>query len=605
MKKLLLIIVMLLLSSNSMYSQVAINIDGSTPDSSAILDLKSTSKGLLIPRMTTPQRDAIIRPAAGLLIYCLDFNNLSYNRGTPETPEWAIIECPWQINDTNIYYFNGNVGIGTSTPECKLTLNNDGSLMAKGIPYYGATMTPPGIGTRMIWYPKKGAFRAGNTVGYWGDTTIWNDENIGMYSIAMGDGSKASGISSFAINSYTNAIGGYSTAMGSFTHAYGQYSTAIGLGSDAHGDYSIATGLITHAFGEASISMGRHTKANGDYSTSLGDSTFAFGRASVSMGYSTVVNSFASLSIGRYNMGGGNDTLWLDSDPLFEIGNGTGPNSKNNAMTVLKSGNVGIGIASPASSALLDLSSSTKGFLPPRMSISQRDAISTPVEGLVIYNTDEKTLNVFNGTSWGLLSPVVCGQPFKDPRNNKIYNTVQIGTQCWMAQNLNLGTRINGSLDQTNNGTIEKYCYNNLETNCDIYGGLYQWGEMMQYTNVEGIQGICPTGWHIPSDAEWTTLTTYLGGVSISGGKMKETGTTHWASPNTGATNSSGFTALPGGGRSGGVFYYSLTYTTLIWSSSQYDAYDSWSRRLYNDNAGVTKQYNYMTDGFSVRCIQN
>jgi len=134
-----------------------------------------------------------------------------------------------------------------------------------------------------------------------------------------------------------------------------------------------------------------------------------------------------------------------------------------------------------------------------------------------------------------------------------------IGTQCWFKENLNVGTMINGTHNQTNNSVIEKYCYNNLTSNCDIYGGLYQWGEMVQYLNgtsntttwnpppTGNVQGICPTGWHIPKDAEWTVLTTYLGGVSVAGGAMKETGNAHWSSPNTGATNSSGFTALGSG----------------------------------------------------------
>ena len=96
-----------------------------------------------------------------------------------------------------------------------------------------------------------------------------------------------------------------------------------------------------------------------------------------------------------------------------------------------------------------------------------------------------------------------------------------------MAENLNVGTRINGSGSQTNNSTIEKYCYDDNEANCTTYGGLYQWDESMQYSTMPGVQGICPTGWHLPTDAEWTTLTTYLGGEGIAGGKKKETGTTH------------------------------------------------------------------------------
>jgi len=112
---------------------------------------------------------------------------------------------------------------------------------------------------------------------------------------------------------------------------------------------------------------------------------------------------------------------------------------------------------------------------------------------------------------------------------------------------------------QSNNGIIEKHCINNLQANCDIYGGLYEWGEMVQYLNGASnytswnpaptgpVQGICPPGWHIPGSAEWNALTDYIGGSTFAGGKMKEIGTTHWATPNAGATNSSAFTGLPGG----------------------------------------------------------
>jgi len=158
----------------------------------------------------------------------------------------------------------------------------------------------------------------------------------------------------------------------------------------------------------------------------------------------------------------------------------------------------------PNASAMLDVSSTTKGFLPPRMTTAQRNLISSPAEGLVIYNTDEKTLNIYNGDSWGFIIPFFCGQTLSDPRDGKNYATVQIGTQCWMAQNLNVGTRIDGTATQANNGTIEKYCYSDNDANCTTYGGLYQWDEMMQYTTTQGVQGICPTGWHLPVDAEWT-----------------------------------------------------------------------------------------------------
>ncbi len=198
-----------------------------------------------------------------------------------------------------------------------------------------------------------------------------------------------------------------------------------------------------------------------------------------------------------------------------------------------------------------------------------------------------------------------CPSSFTDSRDSKVYTAVLIGNQCWMKQNLNIGTRIEGTTEQTNNATIEKYCYNNTEANCTTYGGLYQWNEMMQYSTTPGVKGICPTGWHLPTDADWTTLTTYLGGESVSGGRMKETGTTHWASPNTGATNSSGFTALPGGYRNTDGSFGSLSYDGLWWSSTEHSSSDAWYRDMGYYDADVDRYGNLKSYGFSVRCLKD
>ena len=197
-----------------------------------------------------------------------------------------------------------------------------------------------------------------------------------------------------------------------------------------------------------------------------------------------------------------------------------------------------------------------------------------------------------------------CGNPIIDSRDGQSYNTVQIGTQCWMAENLNIGTRIDGSGNQTDNSTIEKYCYSDNTSNCDIYGGLYQWDEMMQYVTTEGVQGICPSGWHLPTDAEWTILTTFHGVESVAGGKMKETGTTHWNAPNTGATNSNGFTALPGGYRDTDGSFYELTGSAGFWSSSE-DGTDAWARYLFYDDEAVHRFPDAQAYGISVRCVRD
>jgi len=367
----------------------------------------------------------------------------------------------------------------------------------------------------------------------------------------------------------------------------------------------------------------------------------------------------------------------------------------------------------PDSSAVLDIQSSNKGLLAPRMSTSQRDAISNPAAGLVIYNINTHILELFNGTNWGAISgennddiieqPVVssnyisniasssadaygeitdlggdsiiryghCWSAYPNPTvhfefsdlgstntigtfmsnlNNldisttyyakayaensagisygqemsfatetsggngpcsgtptvtyggQVYNTIMIGNQCWLKENLNIGTMITGSTDQSSNGTIEKYCAYDDVAKCAVYGGLYQWNEMMQYVTTEGAQGICPNGWHIPSDAEWSTLESNVGG----GGDLKEAGLAHWFAPNTGATDASGYSALPGG-YIGINFGSTFSYRDAgrFWTSSQMDALDAWLRDV-RYSVAIIQQYDWRKGyGLSVRCIKD
>jgi len=134
--------------------------------------------------------------------------------------------------------------------------------------------------------------------------------------------------------------------------------------------------------------------------------------------------------------------------------------------------------------------------------------------------------------------------------DGNVYQTVSIGTQVWMKENLKVTRYRNGDIiTPTNPATLDisgesapkyQWAYNGDEGNVAVYGRLYTWYAATDLRNV------CPSGWHLPTDTEWTTLTTFLGGFKVAGGKLKETGSAHWQSPSTGATNQSGFTALPG-----------------------------------------------------------
>ncbi|MCD4735497.1 MAG: hypothetical protein K8R53_05605, partial [Bacteroidales bacterium] len=151
-----------------------------------------------------------------------------------------------------------------------------------------------------------------------------------------------------------------------------------------------------------------------------------------------------------------------------------------------------------------------------RMSTSEIEAICFPEDGYLIYNTDDCKLYVYRNCSltWtevqlgtNIITPAFrCGDDLIDVRDNQTYKTVQIGNQCWMAENLNIGNMVNGNVLQSNNDIIEKYCYDNIRDHCGVYGGLYQWNEMMQYKTTLGIQGICPQNWLLPTDIDWCIL---------------------------------------------------------------------------------------------------
>jgi uncharacterized protein (TIGR02145 family) len=199
------------------------------------------------------------------------------------------------------------------------------------------------------------------------------------------------------------------------------------------------------------------------------------------------------------------------------------------------------------------------------------------------------------------------------------YNTVQIGTQCWLRENLNVGTRINGTVEQTHNQIVEKYCYDNNEANCNVYGGIYQWAEIVQYLNGASntvnwnpvpsgnVQGICPSGWHIPTNTEWGTLMTSQGGIALAGGKLKEDGLYHFFIINTGGTNSSGFTSLPTGQRfTTGAFSFinkSVQYwTTTSGAAPATDVY--YGGTSYSSGSATNGQF-YKSTGIAVRCLKD
>jgi uncharacterized protein (TIGR02145 family) len=191
--------------------------------------------------------------------------------------------------------------------------------------------------------------------------------------------------------------------------------------------------------------------------------------------------------------------------------------------------------------------------------------------------------------------------------DGNVYHTVTIGTQIWMVENLKTTHYRNGDPipnvpdnTQWSNLTTGAYCnYNNDANNAKTYGLLYNW-----YAAINSLN-ICPVGWHVPSANEWKKLETYLGGVGVAGGKMKEAGTTHWISPNTKAGNSSGFSGLPGGFRNTNGTFDTMGAYGQWWSSTEFSVTSAWHRNLYYNVGFDDNVYGYKTDGFSIRCIKD
>ncbi|MCC5924133.1 MAG: hypothetical protein JJT77_10125 [Crocinitomicaceae bacterium] len=263
----------------------------------------------------------------------------------------------------------------------------------------------------------------------------------------------------------------------------------------------------------------------------------------------------------------------------------------------------------PDATAILELESSNKGFLPPRLTTVERDLIPNPAEGLVIYNLDTKCINFYNATLWIDLCDLSagpppsasfsCGDVWTDIRDGNEYTTVAIGNQCWFAENLNYDA--SGS-----------YCFANDPSNCNATGRLYSWtitmdGAGTSNLNPSGVQGVCPEGWHVPSDAEWIELEEHLGmttgqtstGLRTSGNVGQQLKATSF-----GGTNSSGFNALGSGGGTATNFSFLANTSAYFWTTTGSGS-NALYRRLQNTENGVRRDNFNQSRWLSIRCIKD
>jgi len=191
--------------------------------------------------------------------------------------------------------------------------------------------------------------------------------------------------------------------------------------------------------------------------------------------------------------------------------------------------------------------------------------------------------------------------------DGNVYTTVKIGNQIWMVENLKVthyrdSSVIPNIINDTIWSTLTTGAYSwyaNDSTNKDSYGALYNF-----YAVIDSC-GLCPEGWHIPTESEWLALEAYLGGRDIAGGKMKEAGTAHWTAPNVGATGESGFLGLPGGGRGRISGCGEIGNNATWWASTAYDSIYAWHFGLYHGNTSIRSNPGHKASGFSVRCVKD
>jgi len=729
MKKITIFLLLSLAGQLTGFAQFGVNNDGSLPDQSAILDVKSSEKGALIPRMTSVQRDAIANPATGLMVFCTDCGEEGsgalciYVNGA-----WAKYRsCNTQtVTDPDLISYPGhitwkwNVANGHELGYKWNTTNNYGSAVDMGLT---REKTESGIQcsttyTRYVWAYYYCGVSASIPISYTTSNSVPATPSAGssvasFTSIIWKWNSipDANGFKWNSVNDINTAIdiGPVLTITDNGLNCGTQYSRYVWAYSDC--GYSLPL-ILTQSTLQAPL-----PPTAGTHVASLQQITWNWNTNPNITGFkwNTVNNLTTAIDIGltlsktetglscgttytRYLWAYGpcgylpmltlsQSTLPVPPAPTpgtivpsftqivwswSSVPNSTGYkwNTTNNYNTA-----VDIGTSTSKTETGLDCQTSYTRYVwsksvcgttssPAVLTSSTLSNPAAPAAGAhlpsfteIIWNwhsvphatgykwneyndfntaidigldTSKTETGLFAGNSYtryiwsysdcgGVAAPTIltaqtmnlpdCAEPIFDIRDGQTYNTVLIGYQCWMGSNLNVGTQISGTTTATNNGVIEKYCYQNSSAQCDLYGGLYPWDELMNYTssstaNPSGRQGICPDGWHIPSLAEWEQLITYLGGMWVAGGPLKEIGTAYWWAPNTGASNTYGFSGLPGGYRETSGNFYNRNQRGTFMSTTENLPYVV-GKMLEYDNAFFQGTNLMKTQSASVRCVKN
>ncbi len=660
MKNIFLFLVSILLSCSSLFSQVAVNTDGTTPDNSAMLDVKSLNKGLLPPRMTHAQLNTIANPANGLLIYCTNCSNTGTGALTMFiNGAWSVfapscllplapaagshVASPTQIvwnwnvvgdatgykwGTTNVYGSATDMGAAITKTETGLTCNSAYSRYAWAYNACGnstpvtltqsTSLNPPAT-------PTAGTHVAAATQIVWNWNAVsgatgykWGTTNVYASATDMG-----------AVITKTETGLTCNTAYTRYAWAYSACgnSTPVTLTQSTSLNPPAAPTAGTHVAAATQIVWNWNTVAGATGykwgTTNVYASATDMGTAITKTETGLICNTAYTRYAWAYNACGNSTPVTLTQSTSLN------PPATPTAGTHVAAATQIVWNWNPVAGATGYKWGTTNVY----GSATEMGAAITKTETGLICNTaytryawaysacgNSTPITLTQNTSACVTQGVPCPGTPTVTYEGQIYNTVQIGTQCWFKENLNVGTMINSNLSQTNTGTIEKYCYGNLESNCTIYGGFYQWDEMMQYVETSGAKGICPTGWHIPTDGEWCTVTQFLDATvdcgldgwsgTNGGGKMKSTGTIQagtglWNTPNTGATNESGFAAIPAGYRfDSGAFIGNGS--DGYWSTSTlYYTFYTWHREMNYNRSDLNRTAYSRYAGLSVRCLRD
>jgi uncharacterized protein (TIGR02145 family) len=598
-----------------------IGIGTNAPHASAALDVTSTNSGFLPPRMTLAQRNAIVNSAKGLIVFCTDCGSngeMQYYNGNA----WVTMSIMPDSSVGQIMYWNGNSWVNVPAGSYGQSLVNcDGILAWGGCVPKVATGFASSVSYTSITFGGIVLAEGGFSVSSRGVCWSTSPNPTVELTTKTNDGT--------GIGNFTSSITGLTPNTTYYVRAYATNSVGTAYGSQQSFTTSpltiptVTTEIPSAVSYTTATCGGNITSGGGATVTSRGVCWSTSPNPTITLTSKTVDGTGTGSFSSNITDLTPNTTYYIRAYASNSLGTSYGAQQTFTTLPVTVATIITASVSSITTTSascggnIIDDGGSSVFFRGVCWSTSQNPTVDLSTKtadgtgaGTFTSTITDLTANTTYyvrayainsvGTSYG------AQQTFTTTTNIANLPSVTIGTQIWSSRNLDVATYRNGDpIPQVtdpiawSNMTTGAWCwYNNDSANyAAIYGRLYNW-----YA-VNDPRGLAPQGWHVPTDAEWVILTDFLGGESVAGGAMKSTST--WISPNTGATNSSGFSGLSGGYRNYGGSFYGVGYYAYWWSASVYDTPFAWSRVLYYDDRNVNKFNNIMASGFSVRVVRD